>query len=187
MTPHTTNPVLPDVLVPNLDIVFCGTAAGKQSAQRQAYYAHPGNKFWRTLFEIGLTPVQLAPEQYKEVIKFSLGMTDLIKDSFGADTDLSYSDGYREQLRAKLRKYRPSIVAFTSKTAAEKFLGHKVEYGRPAERVEGSSRSLFESSTSTGCGRSLRTRYAPSFHSRRVIRYAKIFLFGKSNRRWRRD
>ena len=136
MTPDTTNPVLPDVLVPNLDIVFCGTAAGKQSAQSQAYYAHPGNKFWRTLFEIGLTSIQLAPEQYKEITKFSLGLTDLIKHSFGADTDLSYSDGYREQLRAKLRKYQPSIVAFTSKTAAEKFLGHKVEYGRLAQSGE---------------------------------------------------
>ncbi|NIR58662.1 MAG: mismatch-specific DNA-glycosylase, partial [Gammaproteobacteria bacterium] len=33
--------VLPDVLAENLDIVFCGSAAGRVSAARGAYYAHP--------------------------------------------------------------------------------------------------------------------------------------------------
>ena len=34
---------LPDILVPGLDIVFCGTAVSNVSAQRGAYYAGPGN------------------------------------------------------------------------------------------------------------------------------------------------
>lgn len=35
-------PILPDVLQPNLNIVFCGTAPGTVSAQRGAYYANAG-------------------------------------------------------------------------------------------------------------------------------------------------
>ena len=35
--------ILPDVLAPGLDIVFCGTAVGNVSAQRGVYYAGPGN------------------------------------------------------------------------------------------------------------------------------------------------
>lgn len=48
--------VLPDVLAPNLKLVICGTAAGKESARRQAYYAGRGNKLWSTLYRVGLTP-----------------------------------------------------------------------------------------------------------------------------------
>lgn len=48
--------VLPDVLEPGLKIVFCGTVAGRTSALRCAYYAGPGNKFWRMRHAVGLTP-----------------------------------------------------------------------------------------------------------------------------------
>ena len=47
---------LPDQLCDGLKVVFVGTAAGRHSAETRAYYAHPGNRFWRTLHEVGLTP-----------------------------------------------------------------------------------------------------------------------------------
>ncbi|MFZ2360304.1 MAG: hypothetical protein WA040_13255 [Anaerolineae bacterium] len=36
--------VLPDILAPNLDIVFCGTAVGNVSAQGGASYAGPSKR-----------------------------------------------------------------------------------------------------------------------------------------------
>ena len=47
--------VLSDLLAPGLAVVFVGTAVGTTSAVRQAYYAGPGNKFWRIVAETGLT------------------------------------------------------------------------------------------------------------------------------------
>jgi TDG/mug DNA glycosylase family protein len=44
--------VFPDLLAPNLSIVFCGTAVGNVSAQRGAYYAGPRNMFWPTLHNV---------------------------------------------------------------------------------------------------------------------------------------
>ena len=41
--------ILPDLLDYNLDIVFCGMAASKKSKKVKAYYAGPGNKFWKIL------------------------------------------------------------------------------------------------------------------------------------------
>jgi double-stranded uracil-DNA glycosylase len=32
-------PVLPDILAPGLDVVFCGTAPGERSAARGHYFA----------------------------------------------------------------------------------------------------------------------------------------------------
>jgi len=129
--------VLPDVLQENLDVVFCGTAAGRRSAELKAYYAGAGNRFWPTLFEAGLTPVLLEPWQYARVREFGIGLTDLAKQASGADHTLRRADFSQAQLRNKLRKYRPRILAFTSKRAAREFFGHGVGYGQVAEPVEG--------------------------------------------------
>ena len=77
--------VLPDVLAPGLRLVFCGTAAGKELARRAAYYAHPQNRFWRALFEAGLTPRLLRPEEYAEALQWGIGLTDLAKHASGMD------------------------------------------------------------------------------------------------------
>ena len=127
--------VLRDVLTRDLDVVFCGTAAGNESARRKAYYAGPGNSFWATLFRVGLTPQQLEPEQYEHLQCFRLGLTDLAKHTSGSDRDLLASDFDCKGLRKKILKYRPRILAFTSKRAAEEFLGREVGYGLLRDRI----------------------------------------------------
>ncbi len=71
--------ILPDVLAPGLDLVLCGTAPSRRSKEQGAYYAHPGNLFWRTLFETGLTPELLRPAAYRRVLAYGIGLTDLCK------------------------------------------------------------------------------------------------------------
>jgi TDG/mug DNA glycosylase family protein len=82
-------PVLPDILGPDLAVVFCGSAVGLRSAEVGAYYAGPGNKFWPTLAAIELTPRRLAPDEYATVLDYGIGLTDLTKTEFGADAALS--------------------------------------------------------------------------------------------------
>jgi TDG/mug DNA glycosylase family protein len=127
--------VLPDVLTPGLIIVFCGSAVGTRSAQRRAYYAGPGNAFWPTLFEVGLTPRRLEPEEYQSITQYGLGLTDLAKTIAGPDRTLSRDHFDREDLSAKLLQFRPRFLAFTSKRAAEEFLGYSVNYGLLPEQV----------------------------------------------------
>ena len=110
--------ILPDVLAPGLRVVFCGPAPGTRSAQEGAYYAHPGNYFWRTLFEVGLTPVRLAPAEYRRVLEFGIGLTDVAKHHFGSDAELPRDAFDTKALERKLARFRPGIVAFTSKNAA---------------------------------------------------------------------
>src|SRR3954452_118477 len=81
-------PVLDDVLAPGLRVVFCGTAPGRASAAQGAYYAHPQNRFWRVLHEVGFTPRQLRPEEFREVLQYGLGLTDIAKHTFGLDSQL---------------------------------------------------------------------------------------------------
>ncbi len=126
-------PILPDVLDYNLRVVFCGSAASRVSAREGAYYAGPGNRFWHTLHAIGLTPYCLKPQAFPEVLRFSLGLTDLAKEAFGADRSLPAKSDDPEAVRAKVAHYSPDWLAFTGKRAAQGLLCRAVGYGIQAE------------------------------------------------------
>ncbi len=128
--------ILPDVLAHDLDVVFCGTAAGTVSARAGAYYAGPGNAFWPTLFAVGLTPVALRPQDYARVTEWNLGLTDLAKHVFGGDSALEKRHFDVERLRELIAEFRPRILAFTSKRAAAEFVGHPVDYGLVAAMTD---------------------------------------------------
>ena len=110
--------VLPDVLARDLEIVFCGSAAGRVSAARGAYYAGPGNRFWPTLAEVGLTPRQLAPEEFRRLPEFGLGLTDLCQSASGADSELPAGADDPAALIAKIDRLRPRWLAFVGKRPA---------------------------------------------------------------------
>jgi double-stranded uracil-DNA glycosylase len=130
--------LVPDLLAPGLDLVFCGTAPSPASFKARAYYANPGNAFWPTLHVVGLTPERFAPQRYPELLTWRIGLTDLNKTEYGSDHELSAHAMDATSLHAKLRKYRPAAVAFTSKNAASLALGMKQPaYGRQVERLEG--------------------------------------------------
>lgn len=126
--PHDS-PVLPDVLRPGLRLVFCGTAPGKRSAQERAYYAHPGNMFWRALFQAGLTPRLLAPQEFPLLPEFGIGLTDLAKRHVGNDDELPQDAFDVPALLSKIERYAPATLAFTSKHGARAVLGNAIDYG----------------------------------------------------------
>ena len=101
--------MLPDVLGPDLKIVFCGTAAGRKSAELGYYYAGNGNKFWKTLFSTGLTPRLLLPSEFRDLTTLGIGLTDMVKDKSGMDISLARSDFKNNGLVEKIMKYNPKI------------------------------------------------------------------------------
>lgn len=145
--------ILPDVLEPHLKVVFCGTAAGAMSAKLGAYYANPTNRFWSTLYKIGLTPYQLQASEFKSVTQYGIGLTDLAKHVSGSDNVLSKADFGATALHEKILKYQPKILAFTSKRGAQEYFGRKsVDYGLQAEQI-GETR-LFVLPSPSGAARS---------------------------------
>ena len=122
-------PILPDILEPGLDIVFCGMAPSRVSAARGAYYAHPGNRFWPTLFEIGLTPRLLAPEEFRLLPQWGIGLTDVNKTEIGRDIELTKAAHDPEGVRNRVLKFRPRFLATTSKTAGQLILDSACGYG----------------------------------------------------------
>ena len=98
---------------PGLKIVFCGTAAGNVSAARGAYYAHPQNRFWSALHAFGLTPRKLEPEEYPELPRWGLGLTDIAKHVSGMDRELPSGALGRDAcaaLEAKIKAVEPEVA-----------------------------------------------------------------------------
>jgi TDG/mug DNA glycosylase family protein len=128
--------IIPDLLEDGLSLVLCGTAPSRVSKEVRAYYAHPGNIFWKTLFEVGLTPHLVAPRDYAGLLDFKIGLTDLNKTEWGADSELSPTAFDVAGFTEKMRRHHPRRIAFTSKTAAATFLGtHSVSYGLQPETL----------------------------------------------------
>lgn len=117
--------VLPDLLRPRLRLVFCGTAAGHRSAAVGQYYAHPGNKFWRTLFTVGLTDRLLSPSEYRQLSAYGIGLTDLSKRHKGMDRELPPNALTVDRLADLIQCHRPAVLAFNGKTAAQAFFGRR--------------------------------------------------------------
>jgi double-stranded uracil-DNA glycosylase len=112
---------LPDQLADHLRLVFVGTAASQRSADLGHYYAHRGNRFWRVIHEVGITLRRFEPHEFPALLKLGIGFTDLCKLGAGMDHQaLAFPvdiPGFRE----KMRRYRPTTIAFTSKKAASLF------------------------------------------------------------------
>ena len=140
-------PILPDILEPGLEIVFCGMAPSPESARQRAYYAGPGNRFWIALFEVGLTPRLLTPSEFRLLPQWGLGLTDVNKTESGRDAALSRDAFDPAALRAKIAQYEPRLLATTGKASGRHLLGRACDYGLQAETI-GATRIFVLPSTS---------------------------------------
>ncbi|TYB79174.1 mismatch-specific DNA-glycosylase [Bizionia myxarmorum] len=120
--------ILQDLLQPNLDIVFCGTAVSKDSEKKGAYYAGAGNMFYPILHKIGLTPKQITPQNYTDLVHYNLGLTDLVKHTSGNDDVLNEQDFDVLEFKKKMIAYKPKMVCFNGKKAAATFFDTKTKY-----------------------------------------------------------
>jgi double-stranded uracil-DNA glycosylase len=130
--------ILPERLKPGLKLVFCGTAAGRQSALQKAYYANKQNKFWPTLHQVGLTPHLFAPQDYRELWTLGIGLTDIAKYAYGMDHQLpkdSLGREAAEALRRRILKVAPRYLAFTSLTAGRAVMGKTALTGEQKDKI----------------------------------------------------
>lgn len=131
-----THDILTDLIRPDLKLVICGSAAGTASAERNAYYAGRGNRFWKIMQEIGLTgDRQLDPEEWRRLDEYDIGLTDLAKTHFGMDNQLPAGCYDNQRLQRTIEEARPAILAFNGVTAARHFIGRAVDFGAQRERI----------------------------------------------------
>ncbi len=104
---------MPDILAPNLRVVFCGINPSVYSVVVGHHFARPGNRFWPALFASGFTPRLFAPSEDWELLKLGLGITNVAEPSSTAAADLTKAQMEEggHILRAKIERFQPQVLA----------------------------------------------------------------------------
>lgn len=118
--------MLPDLLRPNVTVVFVGTSVGDASAHAGHYYANPTNRFWDLLDATGLTSsAGITCECDAEILEHRIGITDLVKRRAAfSDSLLAARDYDVDGLLTRIEQNRPKIVAFNGREAARRVARH---------------------------------------------------------------
>jgi len=118
---------IPDLIAPGLDVLFVGINPSLWSGAVGLHFARPGNRFWRALHEAGFTDRLLSPYEGRELLARRIGVTNLVNRATASADELDVADYQRGARRtaAKVRRYKPKVVAFVGMGA------YRVAFGRP--------------------------------------------------------
>jgi double-stranded uracil-DNA glycosylase len=140
---------VPDVLGPDLRVVFCGINPGLVSAAAGAHFANPRNDFWRLLHDAGFTTSLLAPAQQFEALRFGIGLTNAASRTTRGSGALRRGDfaGAAERLERVASELRPRWFGFVGKEAYRGTFGERPDLGEQERRL-GDTRLFVLPSTS---------------------------------------
>ena len=133
---------IPDVIAPDLRVLFCGINPGLYSAATGYHFARPGNRFWPALHAASFTPRRLQPSEQRELLEAGFGITNLVSRATASADELAPGEllAGRRRLALKVRRYRPAAVAFLGVGAFGHAFGLKqVKIGLHPERFEGAA------------------------------------------------
>lgn len=121
-------------------VLFVGINPGLYTAWSGHHFARPGNRFWPALHAAGFSTRLLHPSEQRELLKDGYGITNLVNRATAAADEVApaeFAAGARA-LAAKVRRYRPRVVAFLGVGAYCHAFGLKTTtIGRQASRLEG--------------------------------------------------
>ena len=128
---------LPDVLGPNLRVVFCGINPGRVSAAVGAHFANPRNDFWCLLHAAGFTSRLYEPREQVDVLAEGVGLTNAAYRTTAGSGDLRRGDfaGSAERLERLARELRPRWLAFVGKEAYRGAFGERPALGHQQRRL----------------------------------------------------
>ncbi|TMG48665.1 MAG: G/U mismatch-specific DNA glycosylase [Chloroflexi bacterium] len=133
---------IPDVIAPGLDVLFVGINPSLWSGAVGHHFARPGNRFWRVLHEAGFTDRLLPPAEGRELLRRKIGITNLVNRATASADELD-SEALRRGARrivAKVRRYRPKVVAFVGMGAYRTAFGRRrARGGRQEEELAGAT------------------------------------------------
>jgi TDG/mug DNA glycosylase family protein len=133
---------LPDVIAPDLRVLFCGINPGLYSAATGHHFARPGNRFWPALHRSGFTDHQLDPAEQRSLLDIGLGITNVVDRASARAGELSTAELRTggAALARKARRWRPRWVAIVGVTAYRTAFGHPKATIGPQDEPLGPSR-----------------------------------------------
>jgi double-stranded uracil-DNA glycosylase len=122
---------IPDLVGPDLRVLFCGINPGQRSGEVGLHFARAGNRFWKLLHAGGFTDHVFAPTEQAALPALGIGITNLVERVTVAASELDRAElragGLR--LEAKAKDLRPHVVAVLGIGA------YRTGFRRPAAEV----------------------------------------------------
>jgi len=129
---------VPDVVAPNLTVLFCGINPGLYSAAVGHHFAGPGNLFWPTLHATGFTSRQLTAFDEAELLSLGYGITNLVTRPSASAEEVEKDELRRgaRALRRKVLSLQPRFVAVLGLVAYRVgFESNKAVVGRQPDDI----------------------------------------------------
>ena len=122
---------LPDVIAPDLGVLFCGINPGLYTAAVQQHFGRPGNRFWPTLHRAGFTPRLFHPSEQRELLPLGIGITNVVARATAAADELSREELVEggKLLARKVKRYQPRYLAIVGVGA------YRTAFDRPKAKM----------------------------------------------------
>ena len=122
---------IPDVLGPNLRVLFCGINPGLYSGAVGHHFARPGNRFWKALHAAGFTDRVLPAWEQGRLLDYGLGITNLVRRATAGAAELSAEELWHGAKRVTrlVCRHEPKVVAFVGAGA------YRTAFGDPTAAV----------------------------------------------------
>lgn len=137
---------VPDLIGPDLKLLFVGINPGLWTAATQTHFAHPGNRFYPALQQAGVIDRDIdrsegmSKEDRRHLTDRGIGITNLVQRATAKASELS-DEELREggsRLREVVMRRSPSVVAVAGITAYRVAFGHRAaKAGRQPDGVSG--------------------------------------------------
>lgn len=104
---------MPDVIAPDLRVLFCGINPGLYTAAIGHHFGRPGNRFWPALFAGGFTERLYSPYEERLLLDRGYGITNLVARATATADELSQEELIRgsKRVSTKVRRYHPRWLA----------------------------------------------------------------------------
>lgn len=116
-----------DHIKEGLNILFVGFNPSIRSSEVGHHYANPNNRFWRILYESGITPRKYDSYEDADLLEIGYGFTNIVQRPTKAADEITkeeYKEG-REILKSKIEQLKPKLVCFVGKGVYQQYSGRK--------------------------------------------------------------
>jgi TDG/mug DNA glycosylase family protein len=129
---------VPDHLQKGLQILFVGFNPSIRSSEIGHHYANPNNRFWKILYESGITPRKYHAIEDESLLELGYGFSNIVERPTKAADEITkeeYIEG-RKILKRKIETYHPKVVCFVGKGVYQQYSEKKdIPWGRQIASV----------------------------------------------------
>lgn len=140
---------VPDLVGPDLKLLFVGINPGLWTAAVQTHFAHPTNRFYPALAAAGITGCEvdrvagMSDADRAHLVARGVGITNLVSHATARASELSREELREggERLLRFVAEHRPAVVAIAGISAYRDAFGERgAVLGRQPETLESASR-----------------------------------------------